>query len=179
MRPQTKKGDVAQLVEQRTENPCVSGSIPLITTTRQTISQFKILMGKVIREAKFESVLLIDDESIDNFINERVITTSYFAKYVIVKITALEGLEYLKKNIDHLPNVIFLDLNMKDHDGFWFLDQYKILVKEHPIYREKCKIIVLSSSISEEEIKKASSNPDVYKYLNKPLTESYLEAINL
>src|SRR5436190_12596604 len=26
------KGDVAQLVEQRTENPCVSGSIPLITT---------------------------------------------------------------------------------------------------------------------------------------------------
>jgi hypothetical protein len=27
-----QSGDVAQLVEQRTENPCVSGSIPLITT---------------------------------------------------------------------------------------------------------------------------------------------------
>ncbi len=26
------KGDVAQLVEQRTENPCVGGSIPLVTT---------------------------------------------------------------------------------------------------------------------------------------------------
>ena len=26
-------GDVAQLVEQRTENPCVGGSIPSITTT--------------------------------------------------------------------------------------------------------------------------------------------------
>jgi hypothetical protein len=25
-------GDVAQLVEQRTENPCVGGSIPSITT---------------------------------------------------------------------------------------------------------------------------------------------------
>jgi hypothetical protein len=25
-------GDVAQLVEQRTENPCVDGSIPFITT---------------------------------------------------------------------------------------------------------------------------------------------------
>ena len=25
-------GDVAQLVEQRTENPCVTGSIPVITT---------------------------------------------------------------------------------------------------------------------------------------------------
>jgi hypothetical protein len=27
------KGDVAQLVEHRTENPCVTGSIPVITTT--------------------------------------------------------------------------------------------------------------------------------------------------
>jgi hypothetical protein len=27
-----KQGDVAQLVEQRTENPCVGGSIPSITT---------------------------------------------------------------------------------------------------------------------------------------------------
>ena len=26
-------GDVAQLVERRTENPCVGGSSPLITTT--------------------------------------------------------------------------------------------------------------------------------------------------
>jgi hypothetical protein len=26
------KGDVAQSVEQRTENPCVGGSIPSITT---------------------------------------------------------------------------------------------------------------------------------------------------
>ena len=27
-----ENGDVAQLVEQRTENPCVGGSIPSITT---------------------------------------------------------------------------------------------------------------------------------------------------
>jgi hypothetical protein len=28
-----KDGGVAQLVEQRTENPCVGGSIPSLTTT--------------------------------------------------------------------------------------------------------------------------------------------------
>ena len=28
-------GDVAQLVEQRTENPCVGGSIPSITTKKK------------------------------------------------------------------------------------------------------------------------------------------------
>ena len=30
--PTIKDGDVAQSVEQRTENPCVGGSIPSITT---------------------------------------------------------------------------------------------------------------------------------------------------
>ncbi len=136
-------------------------------------------MAKVKKEVRFESVLLIDDESIDNFINERVITTSYFAEHVIVKTSPEEGLEFLRKNIDHLPQVIFLDLNMKGHDGFWFLEQFQLLALENSIYKEKCKIIVLSSSISEEEIVKASANPNVFKYLNKPLTEKYLEAINL
>ena len=32
--PHQKGGDVAQLVEQRTENPCVGGSIPSITTNK-------------------------------------------------------------------------------------------------------------------------------------------------
>ena len=30
-------GDVAQLVEQRTENPCVGGSIPSITTQKASL----------------------------------------------------------------------------------------------------------------------------------------------
>jgi hypothetical protein len=29
------QGDVAQLVEQRTENPCVGGSIPSVTTSNK------------------------------------------------------------------------------------------------------------------------------------------------
>jgi hypothetical protein len=32
-RGNNRAGDVAQLVEQRTENPCVVGSIPIITTS--------------------------------------------------------------------------------------------------------------------------------------------------
>ncbi len=136
-------------------------------------------MLKEKKEARFESVLLIDDESIDNFINERIITTSFFSSSVVVKTTADEGLEYLKKNFENLPRFIFLDLNMKVHDGFWFLEQFQILASENPVYKENCKIIVLSSSISEAEIIRASSNPNVFKYLNKPLTENYLDAINI
>ena len=37
------QGDVAQLVEQRTENPCVGGSIPFITT-KKTFKPFRSLL---------------------------------------------------------------------------------------------------------------------------------------
>ena len=36
---QNKKGAIAQLVEQRTENPCVTGSIPVGTTCKTANSQ--------------------------------------------------------------------------------------------------------------------------------------------
>ncbi len=45
---------------------------------------------------KFEKVLLIDDNDIDNFINERMITTSHFAKQVVVKTSADAALDYLR-----------------------------------------------------------------------------------
>ena len=35
LHPQTKNGAIAQLVEQRTENPCVPGSIPGGTTSKK------------------------------------------------------------------------------------------------------------------------------------------------
>ena len=60
-------------------------------------------------------------------------------------------------------------------DGFAFLEEYK---KLPDALRGSCKIVVLSSSISPDDINKASTNPLVQKYLNKPLAEKYLEAIN-
>ena len=40
LQPQTRKiGAIAQLVEQRTENPCVPGSIPGGTTLKKSKSQ--------------------------------------------------------------------------------------------------------------------------------------------
>ena len=36
----TNDGAVAQLVEQRTENPCVTGSIPVSTTSPETFRGF-------------------------------------------------------------------------------------------------------------------------------------------
>lgn len=128
---------------------------------------------------KYPKVLLVDDNEIDNFINERMILSTKFAGEVIVKNSADNAMSYLKENAqndENLPDVIFLDLNMPVKDGFAFLEEYDGV---ESAIKSKCKVIVLSSSISPEDINKASTNPYVFKYINKPLSEKYLDAINV
>ncbi|MEY3342999.1 MAG: hypothetical protein RL090_683 [Bacteroidota bacterium] len=127
--------------------------------------------------ARFEQVLLVDDNEIDNFINERIISSSGFSANVTVKFSADAALEYLKEvanDPSRIPDVIFLDLNMPVKDGFGFLEDYNNI---DDAVKAKAKVIVLSSSISPDDINRASVNPHVYKYLNKPLSEKYLDSI--
>ena len=132
---------------------------------------------KTTSSYKFKRVLLIDDNEIDNFINERIISSSNFSESCVVKTSTDAAIEYLNSisgQIEILPQIIFLDLNMPVKDGFAFLDLFNSIDAKT---RDYCKIVVLSSSISPEDINKASSNPHVIRYLNKPLSDKYLEAI--
>jgi len=127
--------------------------------------------------SKFRNVLLVDDNEIDNFINERIITSSSFCEQVVVRNSADGALSYLKEiagSTEKIPDIIFLDLNMPIKDGFAFLEEFAGL---GDTIKKYSKVIVLSSSISPEDINKASTNPYVFKYLNKPLSEKYLEAV--
>ncbi|MGR6087233.1 MAG: response regulator [Arcticibacter sp.] len=127
--------------------------------------------------ARFAHVLLVDDNEIDNFINERIIVSSGFCANVVVKFSADAALEYLREvssDPAQVPDVIFLDLNMPVKDGFGFLADFASLNNN---VKSKSKVIVLSSSISPDDINRASVNPHVYKYLNKPLSEKYLDAV--
>ncbi len=127
--------------------------------------------------SKFRNVLLVDDNEIDNFINERIITSSSFCEQVVVRNSADGALSYLREisgSSEKIPDIIFLDLNMPIKDGFAFLEEYALLGDE---VTKRSKVIVLSSSISPDDINKASTNPYVFKYINKPLSEKYLEAV--
>src|SRR5688500_247546 len=138
--------------------------------------------SKFQEPAKCKNVLLVDEDQIDNFINERMILSTNFADEVTVKFSAMAALDHLralKKEDAEFPAIIFLDLNMPIMDGFGFLDE---VAKDNELSKHivsKSKIIVLSSSISPADIDRASANPFVFKYLNKPLSEKYLNAINV
>jgi CheY-like chemotaxis protein len=119
-------------------------------------------------------VMLVDDNDTDNFISRRIIEITQFAKDVIIKNSGKSALEYLEHNKHapgSLPDLIFLDINMPIVDGFVFLYEFE---KFEDGLKDKCKVIILSSSDNKRDIDKIVNNDHVIKFITKPLTENAL-----
>lgn len=122
-------------------------------------------------------VLLVDDNDTDNFISKRIIEITHFARNVEIKNSGKGALEYLEQNRDKeemLPDFIFLDINMPIVDGFVFLYEFE---KFSELVKNKCKVIILSSSDNKRDIDKIVNNENVIKFITKPLTEAALQDI--
>jgi CheY-like chemotaxis protein len=123
----------------------------------------------------FKKVMIIDDDDLSRLLAEKLIKKFDFADEVVECATAIEGLNYLNTNSFALPEIIFLDINMPVLNGFEFLDKFEKLnntVKEH------CAIIMLSSSVDTDDIKRAEADKHVRFFLSKPLTLANLKAIS-
>lgn len=124
-------------------------------------------------------VMLVDDNDTDNFISKRIIEITRFANRVEVKSSGKAALDYLRDNqqiAENLPNLIFLDINMPIVDGFVFLYEFE---KFNEMVRNRCKVIILSSSDNKRDIDKIVNNNHVIKFITKPLTEVALDEIRL
>jgi CheY-like chemotaxis protein len=123
------------------------------------------------------TVMLVDDNDTDNFISKRIIEITKFSGNVIVKNSGKSALDYLlehKESPEDIPDIIFLDINMPIVDGFVFLYEYE---KFGHAIKDKCRVIILSSSDNKRDIDKIINNDFVIKFVTKPLTEKTLEEI--
>jgi CheY-like chemotaxis protein len=77
------------------------------------------------------TVILVDDSSIDNFVNTKIITRYQFADEVILFTKSKKALAFMiglnKVPENEIPGILFLDLDMPEIDGFEFLDAFNIL----------------------------------------------------
>lgn len=125
---------------------------------------------------KFEKIILVDDDTVINFINEKTIKLTGIAEEIETFTNSEDTLNYLKENSDtadksHTSNIIFLDLNMPGIDGWEFLDTLNEFPKE---FKQTYKIFILSSSIDPMDMEKAKNYEIVEDFISKPLTKQQL-----
>ncbi len=117
--------------------------------------------------------VLIDDSDIDLFIQRRFLEVYHFSKELIAYKSAGEALAWLKNmNGDAPPDVIFLDLNMPEIDGFGFLKSFESLPSR---IVSSSRIVVLTSSNSVKDREMAFQNKNVIQFITKPLKQSDIE----
>lgn len=122
-----------------------------------------------------EKTLLIDDSDIDLFIQRRFLEVYNFSNDLQLFKSAEEALKWLETiDLSDVPEVIFLDLNMPEFDGFTFLRQFKELPV--PVQR-KAKIVVLTSSNSSKDREQAFTFSNVIQFITKPLKQSDLDEL--
>lgn len=128
---------------------------------------------------KYNYVLLIDDNDLDNFINQKTIEVSYFSNKIYVNSGSKSALEFLKnleisKQSNVFPEVIFVDLNMAMIDGVQFIENFKQLM---PDKFKSVKVVVLTSSIMPSDKDRVTKLSKDILFLNKPLTKEILDQI--
>ena len=131
---------------------------------------------------KYHTVMLIDDNEIDNLINQKMIEAASIAENIYTHTGAKSAIEFLR-NMEKLevadkvlPDVIFLDIDMPLMDGFQFLDEFEKLSN---VAKKKCKIVMLTSSINPQDFNRSKKYENVRLYLNKPLSHDSIVKLEI
>jgi len=126
---------------------------------------------------QLNTVLLIDDDEIINFIHEKIIHATGCVQQIVAKQTGKSGLDFLQqmgKNHPNRPELILLDINMPAMNGWEFLTKFQRLPAEE---QQGIVIIMLTTSQNPDDEIKARAIPVVSGFLQKPLSTETVYSI--
>lgn len=124
-----------------------------------------------------KKVYLIDDDDIFVFLTKKTLLKVSNDVDVEVFSDGYQAITHLKEiagNVEALPDIIFLDLNMPVMDGWEFLAEYQEL---YATLARKAQLYIVSSSISPHEMERSNNIEIVSAFIIKPLVKERFLAI--
>lgn len=126
---------------------------------------------------KLNCIMLVDDNVDDNFIHSRAIERNDSAHKVVAMQSGKEALDHLRNRKSHPrlhPDLIFLDINMPEMNGWDFLKIYQDLDEE---MQSKMVVIMLTTSDNPDDKIKSREFSVLADHRTKPLTGEMLDEI--
>lgn len=125
------------------------------------------------------NICLIDDDNIYQFTARKLLESTGLANQIQSFYNGSEAISYFKdqknNNLETLPDVIFLDINMPIMNGWEFLEEYHKLYNTFP---KPIVVYVVSSSIDSNDMQKSREYNTVSDYIVKPINRiQYKELI--
>lgn len=119
-------------------------------------------------------VLLIDDDPVLIYIVEQQFKKQLPCDELLSFQSADEALDYLRNPLSTLPDLILLDINMPDKNGWDFLE---IINDGSWDITRVPKVAILSSSVDPLDHTKSEKFSNVVSFLTKPLNLDTLKTI--
>ena len=124
---------------------------------------------------KVPNLWIIDDDPMSSFYIKRLAELGELASIITIYNTAQGAIDYLlhhKNTVEHLPDIILLDIYMPEVDGWEFLNQLKGIEDQ---LMKKAAVYIISSSSHPRDLNRAGSFPEVRAYFQKPVTLEVLK----
>lgn len=123
--------------------------------------------------AMIDTLMMIDDNHIDQRMYKRIVSRSGLVKNVVCFSLADEALEHLVANPNDKPDIILLDINMPRMDGYEFLEAVdQAFGSDFSVV-----VVMLTTSLDPRDKERAKQFPAVKRFLEKPLTPENLEEL--
>jgi CheY-like chemotaxis protein len=123
---------------------------------------------------KLSSILLVDDDSTNNFINELLLKNLSVTERILVAENGTQALELLSTmpNADE-PALILLDVNMPGLNGIEFLEAYQQLPQAQ---HHATVIIMLTTTMDARDLSRLDELR-IAGLVSKPLTQEKVDSI--
>jgi CheY-like chemotaxis protein len=114
--------------------------------------------------------IIIDNDPVNNLLCGLAIQDAVVDADILAFTNPLKAFEYIStyNESNKRMNILLLDINMPIWSGWDFADQFEKLDEK---IKTRFKIYILSSSIDNNDKRRAVENKNVADYIEKPLTE--------